>query len=150
MINKIASSSTNFFSEGYSILRQRFGNDSFWLHGPYHYIMKAIFQVGWLINSPLDCLVGGTLDCTRHTLLMIKIQGTLIALNIMKNNDQNPGDRGVQGLFLASLHNRFNSTFSSLLKFPNLNSSFPSYLPHLGLHCISVLSSLSSSCKVFP
>jgi len=30
--------------EGYSILRQRFGNDSFWLHGPYHYIMKAIFQ----------------------------------------------------------------------------------------------------------
>ena len=33
------------FPEGYSILRQRFGNDSFWLHGPYHYIMKAIFQV---------------------------------------------------------------------------------------------------------
>jgi hypothetical protein len=31
-------------SEGYTILRQRFGNDSFWLHGPYHYIMKAIFQ----------------------------------------------------------------------------------------------------------
>eukprot|EP00090_Calanus_glacialis_P046669 TRINITY_DN9275_c0_g1_i2.p1 TRINITY_DN9275_c0_g1~~TRINITY_DN9275_c0_g1_i2.p1 ORF type:complete len:884 (-),score=100.29 TRINITY_DN9275_c0_g1_i2:461-2989(-) len=30
--------------EGYSILRQRFGNDSFWIHGPYHYIMKAIFQ----------------------------------------------------------------------------------------------------------
>ena len=30
--------------EGYTILRQRFGNDSFWLHGPYHYIMKAIFQ----------------------------------------------------------------------------------------------------------
>ena len=31
-------------SEGYNILRQRFGNDSFWIHGPYHFIMKAIFQ----------------------------------------------------------------------------------------------------------
>jgi len=30
--------------EGYNILRQRFGNDSFWIHGPYHFIMKAIFQ----------------------------------------------------------------------------------------------------------
>jgi len=30
--------------EGYQILRQRFGNDSFWIHGPYHYIMKAIFH----------------------------------------------------------------------------------------------------------
>ena len=34
----------NIFSEGYAVLRQRFGNDSFWLHGPYHYIMKAIFH----------------------------------------------------------------------------------------------------------
>jgi hypothetical protein len=34
----------HIIAEGYTILRQRFGNDSFWLHGPYHYIMKAIFQ----------------------------------------------------------------------------------------------------------
>ena len=62
-MNKIASSSTNFFSEGYSILRQRFGNDSFWLHGPYHYIMKAIFQVGRLIVRffvwLVDWMIGG-------------------------------------------------------------------------------------------
>jgi hypothetical protein len=47
-VTRIVDDSNFLFSfqllEGYSILRQRFGNDSFWIHGPYHYIMKAIFQ----------------------------------------------------------------------------------------------------------
>jgi hypothetical protein len=50
--------------EGYTILRQRFGNDSFWLHGPYHYIMKAIFQgEGFYRAFSLHPFTAGIANC---------------------------------------------------------------------------------------